>query len=164
MSEILADPPLLITLVVMGISLVLMVVIPIVPGQFIVWLAAVIYALVAGWETLGWPVFWALTTMMLIAAAVDFVLGALGARAGGASLWGLAGGFALGLVGLIFVNALGAVAGMLLGLLAVEWYRRKDFAQAWRASKGYLAGLLASVIFRFILAVLMVLLFLWKVV
>jgi hypothetical protein len=38
-TEITADPLLWVTLLVMGLSLVLMVVIPIVPGQFIIWLA-----------------------------------------------------------------------------------------------------------------------------
>jgi uncharacterized protein len=163
MAQVLSEPFLLLTVGLMAISLVVMLVIPIFPGQFVIWLAALVYGLVAGWERLGWPVFVVITGAMIVAAVIDFFLGALGARAGGASVWGIAGGLALGLVGLVFVNALGAIVGVVLGLLAIEWYRQQDLSRAWKASRGYLAGLLGSVVIRFVIALIMVAVFLWKV-
>ncbi|MFQ5610772.1 MAG: DUF456 domain-containing protein [Anaerolineae bacterium] len=163
MDQILNDPLLLVTLIVMAISLFLTLILPILPGQFLVWLAAVGYGLAAGWEKLGWPTFFVLTGAVILAAIVDAVLGILGARLGGASAWGIVAGLLLGLVGLIVFNAFGAVVGAVAGLMAVEWYRHQEFERAWKASLGYLAGLVASVVVRFVIALLMVIIFLWRV-
>jgi len=147
------------TLLVMAVSLGLMLVIPVLPGQFIIWLAALIYGLLAGWDTMGWPVFLLLTVGMVAAAAIDFAAGWLGAKKGGATTKAIIVGLAAGLVGLIVFNAFGALIGVLGGIVGYEYSRDKDFQRALRAGGGYLLGLLVSLIARFLIAVGMVVLF-----
>lgn len=146
-------------LLVMGISLVLMVVIPVLPGQFIIWLAALAYGLLAGWDALGWPVFLVLTVAMLVAAAIDLVAGWVGAKKGGAGNRAIVAGFVAGLVGLVVFNAFGALLGIFGGIVAVEYRRDKDWRRSLRAGGGYLLGLLVSLVARFFIALGMVGLF-----
>jgi uncharacterized protein YqgC (DUF456 family) len=90
MAELGADPIFIGTLIVMGLSLILMVVIPVLPGQFIIWLAALVFGLIVGWAKLGWTTFILLTTLMLLAAIIDEIAGWAGAKTGGASWQGIA--------------------------------------------------------------------------
>ena len=151
-----------ITLTAMGVSLILMVVIPVLPGQFLIWLAALIYGLLTGWEPFGLGMFVIISVLAIIASILDMVAGWAGAKRGGAGWAGIMWGAIVGLVGLIFFNALGALVGGIVGLLGYEYYRSEDWGQAWRAAKGYLWGLIASLIVRFVISVVMVGLFYWQ--
>lgn len=145
-----------ITLLAMGVCLAAMIFVPVLPGQFGIWLAAVLYGLAVGWETLGWPVFIILTLITLLAMVVDQIAGWWGAKRGGASWKGVVTGWLVGLVGLLFFNAIGAIAGFLLGLIGYEYYQTREWEKAWRAAKGYLLGQLLSLVVRLALAVWMI--------
>jgi hypothetical protein len=135
------------------------------PGQFIIWLAAVIYGLLAGWENLGWPVFFILTLATLIASIIDLFAGWWGAKRGGASNRAIIAGFAVGLIGLIIFNALGALIGILLGIAGYEYLEDsdRDWQRALKAAGGYLVGLLVSLVVRFFIALGMVIFFVVQV-
>ncbi len=138
-------------------SLLAMIIIPVLPGQFIIWLLAMIYGFLMGWDSLGGWVIAGLTLLMLLAAAVDAVAGWWGAKRYGAGGTAIAVGLAAGFLGLIFLNALGALAGVLLGIVGVEVLKNgKAWRQAFRAAGGYLLGLLVSLVVRFFIAVVMV--------
>ena len=149
------------TLLVMGISLILMVVIPVLPGQFLIWLAALGYGLLAGWERLGWLLFLLLTVGMLAAAVFDLVAGWMGARRGGASTRAIVAGFVLSIIGLIVFNAFGALVGVFGGIVGYEYWQNRDGRRALKAGVGYLGGLLVSLVARFFIALGMVGLFVW---
>lgn len=149
-------------LTVMGVSLVAMVIIPVLPGQFIIWLAAFVYGLMAGWEAVGWPVLIFLTLLMIIASIADIAVSWWGAQKGGASNRAILTGCLVGTIGLIFFNALGALAGGLLGIIGYEYLDERDWRHAFRAGGGYLAGLVASLVVRFFIALAMVALFAWR--
>lgn len=147
------------TLIIMGVSLFLMLIIPILPGQFIIWLAALVFGILDGWQSMGGGVFALLTLAMLVAAVADMVAGWYFARRGGASTKAIVVGFLVGFVGLVIFNAIGALVGILLGIMFVEYNKDNDWARAWKAGKGYLLGLLVSLIVRFFIALGMVGLF-----
>jgi len=148
-----------VVLVVMVVSLVLMVVIPVLPGQFLIWLAALGYGLLAGWEKLGWLLFLLLTAGMLAAAVIDLIAGWMGAKRGGASTRAIVMGFALGVIGLIVFNVFGALVGIFGGIVGYEYLQSKDGRRALKAGVGYLGGLLVSLVARFFIALGMVGLF-----
>lgn len=152
-----------ITLLVMIISLIMMVVIPVLPGQFIIWLAALAYGIFAGWENLGWSLFSILTLAMIVAAVVDLVAGWWGAKKWGASNKAIVTGFVAGFVGLIVFNAFGALLGIFLGIAGYEYKLDKDLNRSLKAGGGYLIGLLVSLIVRFFIALGMVVLFWMRV-
>ncbi len=160
----LAEIPLLTaTLLAMGLSLILMVVIPVLPGQFLVWLAALIFGWLTEWELLSIGVFTLLTLLMLLATGIDLVAGWFGAKKGGASWPAVAIGLVVGLIGLIFFNAIGAIVGAIIGIMGYEYSQYQDWSRAWKAAWGYLKGMLVSLISRFLLSVAMVAIFVWQV-
>ena len=152
---------LFITLSAMAVSVVLMIVIPILPGQFLIWLAALIFGLLTDWSSLSLGAFFALTALMTIAALIDWIAGWIGARKGGASWPAIIAGLVLGVAGLIFFNALGAVVGVLIGIVGYEYWQDKDWGRSWKAGLGYLGGLLASLVVRLGIAVVMIVIF-WQ--
>ncbi len=159
MNQLLTDPLLIGTFIVMGLSLFGMLAIPILPGQFIIWLTTLIYALIAGWSILGWGTFIVLTALMLLAALLDGLAGWFGAKAGGAGWKSILVGFVLAALGMIFFNLPGAIIGALIGIAAVEYRENKDWKQSLKAAGGYIAGFLGSIAIRFFIAALMILIF-----
>src|SRR5690554_7112313 len=69
-------------------------VIPIFPGLVVMWLAALVYGLIAGWEPLGIVLFVIITILMIVGSLIDNLMMGAGARKSGAS-W-LTIGVALG--------------------------------------------------------------------
>lgn len=149
-------------LVAMGVSLILMVVIPVLPGQVIIWLAALLYGVATGWETFSVGAFIWLSLIMLAATIIDAIAGWIGAKKGGASWLGITIGLILGFIGFIFFNALGALGGTILGIMGYEYYQYQNWRFAWQAARGYLLGTLASLVIRFVMSVGMVALFFWQ--
>ena len=150
-------------LVAMGITVVFMIIIPILPGQFLIWLEALIFGLLGGWAVMGGGTFAILTVLMILAAIIDGVAGWWGARRGGASGRAIVVGLIVGFVGLIFFNAIGAIIGVLLGIGVYEYLQHKDSRIARKAAVGYLTGLLVSLVVRVGVAVLMIFVFAQKV-
>ena len=129
-------------------------VIPIFPGNVIIWVAALAYGFSVDFA--GWGYLAAITVLMLVAVVADNIAMGVGAAKGGAS-W-----VSIGLA--IFGALVGTwlwppVGGLLLGplvLLAAEYGRQRDWAKAWQASKGYLIGCGWAFVVRFLLGVLMI--------
>jgi uncharacterized protein YqgC (DUF456 family) len=116
------------------------VVLPVLPGAVLIWGAALGYGLLAGWGESGGWLFGLITLLGLAGLGAEIWVTGTGAKMAGASLWSLLAGLGLGLVGMVFGSLPGAVAGLVLGTLTVEYLRRKDWDQAVKASLGTLAG------------------------
>ena len=159
MSEILANPILTGALIVMGLTLIIMLAIPVLPGQLIIWLTALIFGLLAGWEILGWSTFILLTVLMIIAGLTDEVGKWLGAKSGGASWPAIVIGLITGFIGMLIFELPGAIIGALLGITWYEYRKDKNWKRSFKAAAGYVAGLLASFVVRFGIAVGMVVIF-----
>jgi len=93
----------------------------------------------------------------------------VGAKVGGASAWSLLAGLLLGaigtVVGLVFlgVGAVpGAIIGAIAGIILAEWYQRKDWREAFKAGGGWLVGCTLSGGVQFLIAILMILIFVWQ--
>ena len=116
------------------------VLIPILPDLVLIWLGGLVYGLWAGWGSIGVWLFAAMTLLGLIGALAEIWASSVGARVGGASFWGILGGLALGLVGLVMLPPFGAVIGLLLGTFLVEAWRLRDMRQAARGTFGMGVG------------------------
>ncbi|MBL8097165.1 MAG: DUF456 domain-containing protein [Anaerolineales bacterium] len=138
---------LVVTLLVMAVGLVGAVV-PILPGSWLIWLAAIGYGLAQG--VLGQPVFdgWiggvAIVIMTLLAIAdlvLEYVVTHSVAHQEGISGWSTAASIVLGLVGLPFFPPFGSLVGAVGGLFVVEYFRKgKDWRKALKGVKGYAKG------------------------
>ncbi len=128
--------------VVAGVMLVGLIgtLVPVMPDLSLIWLGGLAYGLLAGWGDVGGWVLAGITVLGLIGALAEILTSSMGARVGGASLWGILGGLALGLVGLILFPPFGAVIGLLAGTFLVEAWRLRDLGKAARGTLGMGVG------------------------
>lgn len=153
---------LVVTFLVMFVGL-LGTVLPVLPGTVLILLGALFYAVLEGFQSVGWPTLLVLALLTVVATTADIWAGGLGARAGGASGWSVLAGLVGGLIGLVFFSLPGAILGTVLGVLISEIVRVRDWRQALRAGGGWAAGWLLSVLVQLGLGLVMVAIFVWQV-
>ncbi len=131
-------------------------VIPFMPGLTIVWGAALVYGLIAGFNLTGGILFGIITLLMLFGSVVDNLLMGAGAKQSGAS-W-LAIGIALvaGVVGSLAFPPFGGLALTLIGLFVVEIIRLRDWRRASDSTKSMMLGWGKAVLARIGISVLMI--------
>jgi uncharacterized protein YqgC (DUF456 family) len=170
-------PLLALTLVLMFVGL-LGSVLPGLPGVTLIFLSALVYALLTDFRTVGAAILVILFVFAAIAFVADFVATSYGARRFGASNWGTVGGaiggIAGALIGLLFLG-IGSLFGLILGTIAGvflgEYLKRtrqgqqepgstgSDWRHASHAAGGVLVGYLASAIIQGLLGVASVIVF-----
>ena len=145
------------------------VVLPIVPGVGFIWLVVLVYAVAERFATVDPVTFAVLTVLGAIGFSADLWMSQVGAKAGGASVWSLLAGLVLGaigaIVGLVFLGVgvmPGALVGAVAGVVLAEWYRRKDWREAFKAGGGWLVGCTLSGGVQFLIAILMIVIFVWQ--
>lgn len=163
MEEPLNTIVLALTLLVMLVGLI-GIVVPVLPGTVLIFLAALIYAVVEGFRTVGWPTLLVLGLLMIAATSADLWAGIAGAKIGGAGGWSVLAGLAGGLVGFVVLNLPGAILGAVLGVLLSEMLRLGDWKKALKAGGGWAVGWVLSVILQLSLGLAMVAIFIWQVV
>ena len=158
-----------VALVVMVIGLVGTVV-PVLPDLVLIWLAALAYAIAEGFATIDPVTFGAITLLAAVGVTAEIWVSQIGGKLGGASWQALLAGAGLGVVGFVvglLVGGIGALpaamGGALVGVLLVEYLRRRDWKETARAGAGWLAGCLVSGGIKLLLGLAMVLLFVWQV-
>jgi uncharacterized protein YqgC (DUF456 family) len=136
-------------------------VIPFMPGLTIVWVAALVYGLIDGFNLASGILFGVITALMLFGNIVDNLLMGVGAKQSGAS-W-LAIGIALvaGVVGSFVFPPFGGLVLTLVGLFVVEIIRLRDWRKATDSTKSMMLGWGKAVLAR--LGIAMVMIALWLV-
>jgi uncharacterized protein YqgC (DUF456 family) len=115
-------------------------VLPLLPGPFIIFVAAVAHKFLRTETGISWWSIAALAVMLIIAYAVDFFSGAMGTKWFGGSRWGVAGVIIGGLVGLFF-GLIGLIIGPIIGGLVAELLlARKKMGPAVKATWGSVVG------------------------
>jgi uncharacterized protein YqgC (DUF456 family) len=132
--------------------------VPIFPGTVVMWLAALGYGIVSGFTTLGWVMFAIITVLMLAATLVDNVFMGAGARKGGASWNSILLALVAGVLGTIFFPPIGGIIAAPLAVLLLEYMRQRDWQKAWQALRGLATGFGLSVLVRFGIGMLMMIL------
>ena len=130
-------------------------IIPIFPGNVVMWLAALVYGLIFGFGRLGGVMFAFITVLMLIAAAADnFLMGAK-AREKGASWGSIILALLAGVIGTIVLPPIGGLIAAPLVLYLMELNRLGDADEAKALVKALLTGWGLAFIVRFGLGVIM---------
>jgi uncharacterized protein len=170
-------PLLALTLVLMFVGL-LGSVLPGLPGVTLIFLSALVYALLTDFRTVGAAILVILFVFAAIAFVADFVATSYGARRFGASNWGTVGGaiggIAGALIGLLFLG-IGSLFGLILGTIAGvflgEYLKRtrqgqqgpgstgSDWRRASHAAGGVLVGYLAAAVIQGLLGLASVIVF-----
>src|SRR5215212_1100298 len=113
-------PLLALTLVLMFVGL-LGSVLPGLPGVTLIFLSALVYAILTDFRTVGVAILVVLFLFAAIAFVTDFVATSYGARRFGASNWGTVGGAVGGIAGALnglFFLGIGSLFGLILGTIA----------------------------------------------
>ncbi len=131
-------------------------VIPLIPGALVILLAAVMHHLVLGSaKSVGYLTLVGLAVLMILAQALEFISGSVGAKWYGATRWGAIGGILGGLVG-IFLGLPGLFLGPVAGVLLFELLGGKGLLPATRSTWGTLLGTTAGILAQFVIGLLMI--------
>ena len=130
-------------------------IIPIFPGNVVMWLAALVYGLVFGFGRLGGIIFAIITLLMLAAVLADnFLMGAK-AREKGAAWGSIIMALIAGIIGTIVLPPIGGVIAAPLVLYLMEMQRLKDSEEAIMVVKALLIGWGLAFVVRFGIGVVM---------
>ena len=152
------DPWLLVALLLMAVGLVGTVV-PVLPGILLVFLGALVYAFGSGFTVIGvghLVLFGALTGLALL---LDGAANLLGARAFGASRWGIIGALLGVIVGLVLGGPFGLILGPIVGAVALEALSGQPLRQALRSGVGSAVGYVLGTAAEVALALVIVIVF-----
>lgn len=133
-------------------------VLPALPGTLLVLAGIWLGAWIDDFARVGWGIVAACTVLAVLAWALDYVAGLMGARKVGASaqaLWGAAVGTVVGLfmgvVGVLFMPLVGAAVG--------EFMARRDHGRAVHVGMATWLGLMAGLVAKVVLTFMMIGLF-----
>jgi len=145
-----------------GIAIVMMVmgllVIPILPGLVIIWVSALGYGIAAGFGVLGWVMFALITVLMLTGSILDNILMGAQAHKEGAPWWVVIIALVSAIIGsfIIPIPIIGGILAALLVLFLIEWMRLKDPKKALTSMKGMIIGCGWAAVFRVIIGLVMI--------
>ncbi len=144
-----------IAMVIMAVGLL---VIPILPGLVIIWVAALGYGIAAGFGALGWSMFALITILMVGGSVLDNVLMGAQAHKGGAPWWVVLIALLSAILGnfIIPIPIIGGILAALLVLFLIEWLRLKDARKALTSMRGMLIGCGWAIVFRVIIGLVMI--------
>jgi uncharacterized protein YqgC (DUF456 family) len=136
-------------------------VIPIFPGVVIIWAAVLVHGLATGFATLEILVLVIITILMIAGTLVDNILMGGKARQAGASWISIGGALLAGLVGTFVFPPLGGIIAAPTLLYLLEYNRVRDSNEAWGITKGLLTGWGLAFVARFLIGLVMILI--WAV-
>jgi hypothetical protein len=130
-------------------------VLPVLPGTLLVWGGIVLAAWIDDFARVGMTTVLVITVLAVLAWALDYVAGLLGAKKAGASKLALLGasvgtvlGLFMGLVGVFFMPLVGAAVG--------EYLARRDQTRAVKVGVATWVGIMLGLIAKVGLAFIMV--------
>ena len=130
-------------------------IIPIFPGNVVMWLAALVYGLIFGFGRLGGIMFAVITLLMLVAVSVDNVLMGAKAREEGADWGSIVLALIAGVLGTMLLPPIGGLIAAPVVLYLAEFQRRRDAEEAKNVVKALLTGWGLAFLVRFGLGVVM---------
>ena len=130
--------------------------IPMFPGIVIIWLAALGYGIVVGFNGLGVVLFIVITLLMIAGLVIDNVFMGIGARRGGASWTTILLSMLAGVLGTIAFPPLGGLIAAPAAVLALEYARVRDWRKAREAFGGLAVGWGLSFAAQFGIGVVMI--------
>jgi uncharacterized protein YqgC (DUF456 family) len=115
-------------------------VVPIFPGNVVIWGAALTYGLVTDFNSPGLWLFVFITILMFVGVAADNLFMGAKAREAGASWLGIIVALVAGIITSIFFTPLAGLVVAPLTLYITEYIRLKDAEQAIHVTRGMMLG------------------------
>jgi uncharacterized protein YqgC (DUF456 family) len=158
LGNILSDTNLIltgITLVVMLFGLLLLI-IPILPGLEIIWVAALVFGIIAHFDARGWIMFGIITLLVIVGELAEHLLMGTKAHKGGAPWWVVLIVLVVAIAGNFIIPILGGILAGVLALFGIELLRSEDSEKAWAATRGLLVGFAWGFVAKFAAGLLMI--------
>jgi uncharacterized protein YqgC (DUF456 family) len=115
-------------------------VVPLLPGPVLMWVTALVYGLVVGFDLLGVAVMALITLLVGFSFVMGVVLPKRAAEQSGASKRSQLGGLIGAVIGFFVIPVIGLLLGALVGVMLVEYLAKRDANEAWAATKGVAKG------------------------
>lgn len=128
----------------------------IIPGLTIIWLAILAYGIVTGFNVYSGILFGVITLLMLGGNIIDNLMMGKEARKTGASWLAIAVALVAGIAGTFILPPFGGLLFAAVGILVVEWIRKKDFKEGLKSTGGILKGCGVAVVARFLIGIIMI--------
>lgn len=138
-------------------------VIPFLPDLPLIWLGALLYAVLTGFSEVSLGLLFTLAAIAAAGYLFDLLGQLYGAKKMGASRAGMVGALLGFFLGFSTMGVLGAIVGPFLGAMAGELLVGRSQREATRAGFGALLGFLASSLAKFVLGLVMIGVFLSRV-
>lgn len=119
-------------------------VLPILPGLWLIWGAALVYGLFAGFGTVGWIAMALITTAAAAGTALTVYLPQRETAAIGIPLWGQVLALAAAVAGFFLIPVVGAPVGFAVGIFAAATFREQSLGAAVGATKSTLKAMLIA--------------------
>lgn len=133
-------------------------IIPILPGLVIIWVPALVYGVVTGFNWLSIVLFVLMTVLMIAGNLVDNVVMGARARQQGASWIAIAVALVGGIAGSLAFPPFGGLIAALIGLFIVEFIRLRDWRKAFDSARSMAIGCGWAAVIRFGMGLVMILL------
>jgi uncharacterized protein len=133
-------------------------IIPVLPGLVIIWVPALVYGIITGFNWTSGILFAIMTVLMLVGNVVDNVIMGAKARQQGASWLAIGIAIVLGIIGSIVFPPFGGLIAALIGLFAVEYFRLRDLQKAVDSTRSMAIGCGWAAVIRFGIGIIMILL------
>ncbi len=116
------------------------VLLPVLPGLLLIWLAGLAWALLDGGGFARWAVFAVMSVVLLVGTVAKVALPARSARTSGAPRSTVLLGGLGAIVGFFVIPVVGLVVGGVGAIYLAELNRLGDRASAWRSTRAVLVG------------------------
>ncbi len=147
----------LVLLAVMLFGLFSLVILPVLPGLVIIWLAALGYGLLGHFtSTLPIVFFVIITLLMLFGSVIDNILMGTSARKTGAGWISITAALLAGLAGSILWPPLGGILFSLLALFGAEFIRLRSWRSALTSTRSMAIGCGWAIVARFFIGLTMI--------
>lgn len=113
---------------------------PVIPGLPIVWGAALVYGLAAGFEGIGTVAFSLITVVAALGMVAALVLPHRRVAASGVPRSTVVAGLLGGIVGFFVIPVIGLPIGAIAAVMAKETARTSDSSAAWATTKNMIVG------------------------
>ena len=137
-------------------------ILPILPGTVLIYSGFLVYGLITGFDSLGWPFYLGEIVLVGFSYLVDFMASAYGVKFYGGSKAAIYGAL-FGSLLIFVIGPVGLFVGPLLGAVAGELIAGKEIRLACNAGIGTFVGLLGGTILKLVISCGMIGWFVWKI-
>lgn len=162
--ELFSEGLLLFVVFLLMLSGLIGVIIPMLPGLFLVWLGVAVYVWQTGFEVVSIPLFLFISLLILFAGTSDVWLPYFGAQRSGAAKRSYLLSTVGAIIGSFLLPVIGTIIGFVLGLFLGEYWKHRDTGTAVQVSWGGLKGYGIATLIQLIAGVLIIGLFVWQVI